>query len=71
MERWHADPQLSELIQRYYAGEAGLWSAIRAQIDTTIRARALADSSYHIRLRTRADGYEVIVERADSYVAEP
>jgi len=71
MWRWTADEGLSELIRRYYAGEAGLWGAIREQIDAELRRRQLLDGAYHIRLRSHGDGsYDVLIDDASAYANE-
>ena len=70
MWRWAADEELSELIRRYYAGEAGLWAAIREQIDAELRRRQL-EGAYHIRLRSRGDGsYDVLIDDASAFANE-
>jgi hypothetical protein len=69
MLRWEADAALNELIARYYAGEAGLWAAIRAAVDAELRRRGLPSAPRHIRLRRLAAGaYEVIVEDAERWL---
>ena len=71
MLRWSADEPLNELIRRYYAGEAGLWDAIRQQVDDELRRRQVLRGAYHIRLRTRAGGgYDVQIDDADAYATE-
>jgi len=70
MLRWTADNDLNELIRRYYAGEAGLWEAIRQRIDDELRRRMIERGAYHIRLHARADGsYDVQIEDAADYAA--
>lgn len=71
MFRWRADPALSALIQRYYAGEAGLWKEIQAQIDQLLRDHGQDVGAFHIRLRRTSDGYEIQIDDASSYVNEP
>ncbi len=71
MLRWRADDDLAELIRRYYAGEAGLWPAIRSRIDAELRARGIRSGAYHIRLRAADGGYEIRIEDAAEYAAEP
>jgi hypothetical protein len=70
MFRWQADPALATLIQRYYAGEAGLWGAIRAEIDAHLRAQGQQQGAFHIRLRRRHDGYEIQIDDASAYATE-
>ena len=68
MLRWTADEALSQLIRRYYAGEAGLWEDIRQQIDEELRRRQFQHGAYHIRLRSRDDGsYDVLIDDASGY----
>jgi hypothetical protein len=68
MLRWPADDDLNKLIRRYYAGEAGLWEAIRQRIDDELRHRQIDHGAYHIRLRARADtGYDVQIDDAGDY----
>ena len=68
MLRWPADGELNELIRRYYAGEAGLWAAIRQRVDDELRRRQFEGGAYHIRLRARADaGYDVQIDDAGDY----
>jgi hypothetical protein len=68
MLRWPADDELNALIYRYYAGEAGLWEAIRQRIDDELRRRRIERGAYHIRLRARADtGYDVQIDDAGDY----
>ncbi len=65
MIRWAADEALNEQIRRYYRGEAGLWAAIRQEIDQELRRRAVTRGAYHIRLLGRADGgYDVQIDDA-------
>lgn len=71
MLRWQADDDLCELIRRYYAGEAGLWLAIRDRIDAELRVRGVVAGAYHIRLRRTDEGYEVVIEDAAAYAIEP
>jgi hypothetical protein len=71
MIRWPADEALNELIRRYYAGEAGLWAAIRQRVDDELRQRGITRGAYHLRLRARGDGsYHVLIEDASEYVNE-
>jgi hypothetical protein len=71
MIRWPADEALNELIRRYYAGEAGLWAAIRQRVDDELRQRGIVRGAYHLRLRARGDGgYDVLIEDASEYVNE-
>ena len=67
MLRWPADDELNGLIRRYYAGEAGLWDAIRQQIDDELRRRQIESGAYHIRLRAHAGGYDVQIDDARDY----
>lgn len=68
MLRWPADPELNELIRRYYAGDAGLWESIRQRVDEELRRRQIEQGAYHIRLRARADsGYDVQIDDASDY----
>jgi hypothetical protein len=71
MLRWQADADLCALIRRYYAGDAGLWGAIRNQVDAELRARGYHSGAYHIRLRRTADGYEVVIDDAADFAIEP
>ena len=71
MIRWNADAALVELIRRYYAGEAGLWADIRAQIDAELRARGISIGAYHIRLRRNDEGYGILIEDAAAYTNDP
>jgi hypothetical protein len=71
MLRWQADDDLCGLIRRYYAGEAGLWLAIRDRVDAELRARGVVVGAYHIRLRRTDEGYEVVIEDAAAYAIEP
>lgn len=72
MLRWSADEPLNELIRRYYAGEAGLWDAIRQQVDDELRRRQVLRGAYHIRLRARTGGgYDVQIDDADAYANNP
>lgn len=72
MLRWPADPTLNSLLRRYYQGEAGLWEAIRSQVDDELRHRGVARGAYHIRFFRLDDGvYEVCVEDARGYEREP
>ena len=72
MIRWTADEELSALIRTYYAGEAGLWPAIRQRVDEELRQRAISRGAYHIRLLKRADGgYDVLIENAAAYRSDP
>lgn len=66
--RWQADEELTNLIRRYYQGEAGLWGAIQALINAEVRRRG-GHGAYHIRLRRHSDGYEIIVNDAEDYIA--
>jgi hypothetical protein len=71
MLRWTAGETLNELIRRYYAGEAGLWEAIRGRVDEELRRRELLHGAYHIRLRSRGDGgYDVQIDDASAYANE-
>lgn len=71
MLRWDADEALSALIARYYAGEAGLWEVIRAEIHAELGRRGMPAAPRHIRLRKlAAGGYEVVVEDAEGYAAD-
>lgn len=71
MVHWTANDTLTELIRRYYRGEAGLWGEIRQHVEEELRRREIA-GPHHFRFKSRADGrYEVIVESADGYEAEP
>jgi len=66
--RWPADEELNKLIHRYYRGEAGLWEAIRDQVDAELRRRQIVRGAYHIRLRARADGgYDVQIDDASGF----
>jgi hypothetical protein len=67
MIRWQADPELRALIQRYYAGEAGLWAEIQSRIDAELRRRGAEQGAFHIRLRRLEQGYEVQIEDASAY----
>jgi hypothetical protein len=68
MLSWTADEALNKLIRRYYSGEAGLWEAIRQQIDEGLRRRQVMHGAYHIRLRSRDDGsYDVLIDDASEY----
>jgi hypothetical protein len=68
MLHWTADQALSELIRRYYTGEAGLWETIRQQIDDELRRRQMLHGAYHIRLRGHDDGsYDVLIDDASAY----
>lgn len=70
--RWAATDELNALIRRYYTGEAALWAEIRARVDDELRRRGVARGAFHIRLLRREDGgYDVQVEGADEYRAEP
>jgi hypothetical protein len=69
MLRYDADAELNALIARYYAGEAGLWEAIRTNVHEELRRRALPAAPRHFRLRKRGEGrYEVLVEDAEAYL---
>jgi hypothetical protein len=69
---WPADDSLNNLIRRYYTGEAGLWDAIRRQVDDELRRRRIDRGHYHMRLRGRGDGsYDVLIEDATDYAIEP
>jgi hypothetical protein len=71
MIRWAADERLSELIRRYYAGEAGLWEAIRQRVDDELRGRGIERGAYHMRLRARGEGgYDVLIDDASAYANE-
>ncbi|HEU5099140.1 MAG TPA: hypothetical protein VFU22_08975 [Roseiflexaceae bacterium] len=71
MLRWPADDDLNKLIHRYYAGEAGLWEAIRQRVDGELRQRGIAGGAYHIRLLARRDsGYDVRIDDASAYANE-
>ncbi|NOK62315.1 MAG: hypothetical protein GFH27_549331n54 [Chloroflexi bacterium AL-W] len=72
MLSWIADQELSELLQRYYRGEAGLWEAIRERVDHNLRERGATVVARHLRFRKKADGsYEVLVEDAPAYAVDP
>ncbi|MEN9936428.1 MAG: hypothetical protein RLZZ387_3007 [Chloroflexota bacterium] len=72
MLRWDADEALGTLIARYYAGEAGLWGEIQRAVDAELRRREIPPAPRHLRLRRVAEGgYEVILEDAAGYAAEP
>jgi hypothetical protein len=68
--QWSADDELSALIRRYYTGEAGLWEEIRSRVDAELRQRAIVRGAYHIRLRKRADGYDVLIDDASAWANE-
>ena len=70
MLRWTADEALNVLIRRYYAGEAGLWEAIRQQIDDELRRRQMLHGAYHIRLRGHGGSYDVLIDDASEYTNE-
>lgn len=65
--RYEAGGELVALLRRYYAGEAGLWGEIQAQVAAELRARGLPSSPRHIRFRRSGDGYQVILEDAEGY----
>jgi hypothetical protein len=66
---WPADEELTALLRRYYQGEAGLWPDIQAAVHHELRARGLPVAPRHIRFRRTDDGYTVLVEGADDYLA--
>lgn len=70
MIRWAADDELARLIQRYYAGEAGLWEEIRQRVDADLRRKEAPRSAYHFRFRATGAGYDILVEDARDYVIE-
>jgi hypothetical protein len=70
MLRWAADEELNDLIRRYYTGQAELWEAIRRRIDDELRSRRIVGGAYHIRLRRRDDGYDVLIDDASAYANE-
>ncbi len=69
MVRWTADEELTELLQRYYSGEGGLWTAIRERVTAELRRRGIAGAR-HIRFLRHEHGYEVIIEDASGYEPE-
>ena len=66
-----SDAALTELIRRYYAGEARLWADIRSLIDAELWARGISVGAYHIRLRRDAEGYDILIEEAAAYANDP
>ncbi len=69
MLRWQADQELAALLRRYYQGEAGLWGEIQRHADADLRQRTTSTGPYHLRFLPRPDGYDVLAEPADAYLA--
>ncbi len=67
MLRFSAQEELNQLINRYYAGEAGLWDAIRQHIEAELRRREIR-GAHHFRFRATDTGYDILVEDARDYV---
>jgi hypothetical protein len=65
--RWKADSELTDLLRRYYQGEAVLWPEIQAYLAVKLRGQGLSMAPRHVRFQRRADGYDVIIEDADGY----
>ncbi|MFV9506155.1 MAG: hypothetical protein AB4911_16510 [Oscillochloridaceae bacterium umkhey_bin13] len=66
--RWSAASELTELLRRYYQGEAGLWPTIQAYVHVELRARGLPLAPRHVRFRRIGDSYDVIIEEADAFL---
>ncbi len=66
--RWRADAVLTDLLRRYYRGEAGLWPLIRQHVDDYLHQQQVTIGAYHVRFRlTEHHDYLVIVEDATGY----
>jgi len=65
--RWEADANLTDLIRRYYRGEAGLWADIQARVHAEIERQGLPVAPRHMRFRATETGYLVILEGAEGF----